>query len=62
MILASSGLLLASTVALARSTITNWITAVIALAAVLVLLFRRVDLLWVIAGAAACSLALSFLA
>ena len=58
-ILASSGLLLSSTVALARSTITNWTTAAIALAAALVLLFRRVDTLWVIAGAAACSLALS---
>lgn len=60
-VLASSGLLLSATVEVARSAVTNWVTAGIALVAVLVLVLRKIETLWVIAGAAAVSLAASFL-
>jgi chromate transporter len=60
-VLASSGLLLSATVALARNAVTNPVTVGIAVVTFLVLLLRKVETLWVIAGAAAVSLAFSFL-
>ena len=60
-VLASSGLLLSATAALARTTINDWVTATLAAGTVLVLLLSKVETFWVMAGAAAISLGASLL-
>ncbi|MEO7142872.1 MAG: chromate transporter [Bryobacteraceae bacterium] len=56
-ILAASGLLLASTVPLATASVTDGFTVAIALISVGLLIFTRIDSVWPIAGAALAGLA-----
>jgi chromate transporter len=55
-VLASAALLVVAAVPLARDAINSTLTAVIAIAALLILLSKKIDTLWVIGGAAAVSL------
>lgn len=60
-LLAGAGLLLASTVPLARDAITGVFAAAIALITVALLIFTRLDTVWLIAGAALAGLGRAFL-
>jgi hypothetical protein len=51
-VLASAGLILASVEPLARDAVTGWLPLAIALASFLVLIFTRVETIWVIIAAA----------
>ncbi len=55
-VLASAALLLVAAVPLARDAINSPLTAVIAVAALLLLLSKKIDTLWVIGGSAGVSL------
>lgn len=56
-VFASAGLLVAASVPLAHEAVTGVVTAAIVLGSVLLMIFRRADALWIVAGAAATALA-----
>lgn len=56
-VLASAGLLVAASLPLAHDAVTDTVTAVIAIASVLLMVLRKVDALWIVAGAAIVNLA-----
>jgi chromate transporter len=58
-VIASSGLLLAAVIPLARDGLTDWPTITIAVITVILLLVSKIDTLWIVLGAAAASLAAS---
>ncbi len=58
-VLASAALLVVAAVPLARDAVDSTLTAILAIAALLVLLAKKIDALWVIGGAAAISLVAS---
>jgi chromate transporter len=60
-VLTRAGLLLAASVPLAQSALTDPITIGIAVATLIVLLTTKLDTLWIIGGAAAISLSVSAL-
>ena len=60
-VLASAGLLLAAAIPLGRDAVTDMLTAGIAVATVALVVWTKVDTLWIILGAAFCSVA-AFLA
>lgn len=51
-VFASAGLLIAASVPLAREAITGMVTAVIVIASILLMVLRKTDALWIVAGAA----------
>lgn len=55
-VFASAGLLLATSVPLARDAVTGVVTAAIVIASVLLMVFRKADAFWVVVGAAAVNL------
>jgi chromate transporter len=59
-ILASSGLLLAAAIPLGRDAITGNLTAAVAVATIALIVWTKIDTLWIILGAALCSVATSF--
>jgi chromate transporter len=61
-VLASAGLVVATIEPLAREAVTGWLTFSIAIASFAVLAVKRVDTIWVIAGAAVSGLAAALLA
>jgi chromate transporter len=58
-VIASSGLLLAAVIPLARDGLTDWLTITIAVITVILLLVSEIDTLWIVLGAAVASLAAS---
>jgi chromate transporter len=59
LVIASSGLLLAAVIPLARDGLTDWLTITIAVITVILLFVAKIDTLWIVLGAAAASLAAS---
>lgn len=55
-VFASAGLLVAASLPLARDTVTGIVTAVIVIASILLMVLRKADALWIVAGAAAFNL------
>jgi chromate transporter len=55
-VFASAGLLVAASIPLAHDAVTGTVTAVIAIASIFLMVLRKVDALWIVAGAAAVNL------
>ena len=60
-VFASAGLLVAASVPLAHDAVTGVVTAAIVLGSVLLMVFRKADALWIVAGAAAMTLVAAIL-